>query len=204
MFYEEGWAPLSEVTAEVFRKLQALKAAGDLEGSLKGTLAVSVWEVCDACTKVGVTAEDGSVIPATKDLVAWADPLGLSNEHVNVRFGTVGSTTLKGEDGKLPGQAELIARYGPFLNLPIVIPVNNFQSSMTFLADEVKAQSFRDEAVVAAARTILQMAKDGLVTRETATEKLGASLSRRKFKLAWAIAAKQVPELAEPNRWAGL
>ena len=191
MFFEEGWAPLSEVTSEVFRKLQALKAAGDLEGSLKGTLAVSVWEICDASTKVGVTAEDGSVIPATKDLVAWADPLGLSNEHVNVRFGTVGSTTLKGEDGTLPGQAELVARYGPFLNLPIVIPVNNFQSSMTFLADEVKAQSFRDEAVLDAARTILQMAKDGLVTRETAAEKLGAGLSRRKFKLGWAIAAKQ-------------
>ena len=204
MFFEEGWAPLSEVTSEVFRRLQALKAAGEIEGGLKGTLALSVWEICDASTKIGVTAEDGSVIPASKDLVAWANPVELSNEHVNLRVGTVGSSTLPGEDGAAPGQAELVARYGPFLNLPVVIPVNNFQSSLTFLAEEVKAQSPKDEVVIDAARKIIAMAKAGLVTRSVASEKLGAKLSRRKFKLAWAMAARHQPELAAPNRWEGL
>lgn len=207
MFFEEGWVPLSEVTSEVFRRLQGFQAAGLLSAGtgLTGVLAVSVWDICDACTKIGITGADGNVIPASKDLVAWADPRSLSNEHVNLVAGTVGSTTLPGGDGTVPGRDALLLRYGPFLNLPLVIPINNFQSSLTFLEEEVKNEDPKDEAVVNGARTILQMVKDGqLVTRDIARTKLGSGLSRRKFKNAWALAARHAPDLAAPNRWTGL
>lgn len=208
MFFEDGWVPLSDVTSEVFRRLQSLQADGTLankSNGLTGTLAVSVWDICDACTKIGVTGPDGNVVPASKDLVAWADPHSLSNEHVDLLVGTVGSSTLKGDDGTSPGRDALVLRYGPFLNLPIVIPINNFQSSLSFLADEVTNEAARDEAVINGARTILQMVKEGqMVTRDIARTRLGAGLSRRKFKNAWALAARHHPDLAAPNRWLGL
>lgn len=208
MFFEEGWVPLSEATSEVFRRLQALKVAGEIgagQGGLKLILAISVWDICDAATKIGVTAADGTVISASKDLVAWSDPRALSNEHLDLRAGSVGSSTLHGKDGKPWSEAELKARYGPFLHLPVVIPVNNFQSSMTFLSEEVKVDPTKDDEVVKGARTIIGMLDDGkLVTREIARAKLGANMSRRKFKLAWALAAQNREVLAAPNRWQGL
>jgi len=208
MFFEDGWVPLSEVTAEVFRRLQGFHAAGainDHTGPLTPVLALSVWDMCDACTKIGVTGPDGAIVPASKDIVAWADPTNLSNEHVDLTQGSVGSTSLPGEDGKLPSRDELHLRYGPFLNLPVVIPINNFQSSLTFLEEEVCGQAAKDEEILKGAQTIVKMLDSGvLVTRDTARVKLGAGLSRRKFKSAWALAAKHRPDLAAPNRWVGL
>ncbi|MDJ0627860.1 MAG: hypothetical protein QNJ44_06335 [Rhodobacter sp.] len=208
MFFEEGWVPLSEATSAVFRQLQGLNAEGGIgegQGSLRLILAITVWDICDAATKVGVTAADGTVIASSKDLVAWADPRELSNEHLNLMAGSVGSSTLRDADGNLPTEAELKARYGPFLHLPVVIPVNNFQSSLTFLAEEVKGNPTKDEEVVNGARTILKMVDSGeVVTREIARSKLGATMSRRKFKLSWALAAQHREDLAKPNRWAGL
>ena len=208
MFFEEGWVPLSEVTSEVFRRLQAMQAAGalgDARDGLTATLAISVWDICDACTKIGVTGGDGAVIPASKDLVSWADPRDLSNEHLHLVAGTVGSSSLPDAQGNRPAPEAMALRYGPFLNLPVVVPVNNFQSSLTFLDEEVQGQPARDEAVVAAARAILQMLDAGdLVTREIARNKLGAALSRRKFKMAWGLASQHRPDLAAPNRWQGL
>lgn len=208
MFFEEGWVPLSEVTTEVFRRLQSFSAAGDMpdtKGGLLPVLALSVWDICDACSKIGVTGGDGNVIPASKDLAAWADPRSLSNEHIDLRIGNVGSTQLPGQDGKLPDRDQLHLRYGPFLNLPVVLPVNNVQSSLTFLEEEVKNQDPGEEQVVNAAKAILTMVKNAeIVTREVARAKLGASLSRRKFKVAWSLAAQHHADLAAPNRWVGL
>ncbi len=192
MFFDEGWVPISEVTAEVFRRIQGYSGDGivhETNKDLKTFLAISVWDICDASTKVGVTSADGRVIPASNDLVAWADPTELSNEHMNVMVGTIGSSTMPGEDGKIADRQQLIDRYGPFLSLPIVVPVNNYQSSLTFLEEEIKKNS-RDEEVVDAAKTILGLVKGGkVVTRSIAQGKLGATLTRRKFKLAWALAS---------------
>lgn len=208
MFFEEGWVPLSEVTAEVFRRLQAMQVAGNVPDGQDGllpVLALSVWDICDACSKIGVTGGDGTVIPASKDLIAWADPRNLSNEHVNLLVGNIGSTQLQDDEGNTPTRDELRLRYGPFLNLPVVLPVNNFQSSLTFLEEEVKNHDPRDEQVLNAAKAILTMVKNAeRVTRDIARSKLGASLSRRKFKVAWSLAAQHHPDLAAPNRWTGL
>lgn len=200
--------PLSEVTAEVFRRLQAIQAAGDMpdaEGGLLPVLALSVWDICDACSKIGVTGGDGTVIPASKDLTAWADPRNLSNEHIDLLVGNIGSTQLPDAEGKTLTPDALRLRYGPFLNLPLVLPVNNVQSSLTFLEEEVKGHDPRDEQVLKAAQAILTMVKNAqIVTREIARAKLGAALSRRKFKVAWALAAQHHADLAAPNRWTGL
>jgi len=207
MFFEDGWVPLSEVTSEVFRRLQAMQVAGKpgTNGALSTTLAISVWDICDACTKIGVTGIDGTIVAASKDLVAWADPRALSNEHLHLVAGTIGSTTLPDDSGEVPDRAALSLRYGPFLNLPVVVPVNNFQSSLTFLEEEVVGQPAKDEMITNAARSILQSLDAGeLVTREIARTKLGSALSRRKFKLAWGLAAQHRPDLAAPNRWLGL
>lgn len=207
MFFEEGWVPISDVTSEVFRAIQGALASGEMrppKGGLTGVLALSVWDICDATTKFGVTAADGTVIPASKEILAWADPESLSNEHVNLRAGTVGSSDLPDEKGKMPSREQLIDRYGSFLGLPVVIPLNGFQSSMTFLAEELKRAHERDQMVVDAAKTILRMAEAGFVTREVARTTLGASLSRRKFKQAWALASQHNPDLRAPNRWQGL
>lgn len=207
MFFDEGWVPIGEVTSEVFRRIQEFHAAGvihDSNKNLKTLLAVSVWDICDASTKIGVTASDGTVISASKNLTDWSDPRAFSNEHMDITVGTVGSSKMPEDDGKIADRETLIARYGPFLSLPIVVPVNNYQSSLTFLEEEVKKNS-RDEEVVNSAKTILAMVKAGqMVTRSIAQAKLGATLSRRKFKLAWALAAGHHEELAQPNRWLGL
>ena len=207
MFFEEGWVPLSEVTSEVFRRLQALQVEGTVSApkGLTSTLAISIWDICDACTKIGVTGPDGTVIAASKDLVAWADPISLSNEHLHLVAGTIGSTSLPDDTGAAPTRDALTLRYGAFLNMPVVIPVNNFQSSLTFLEEEVEAAGKPDPAITEAARTILAMLDAGdLVTREILRVKLGSALSRRKFKTVWALAAQHRPELAAPNRWQGL
>jgi len=209
MFFEDGWVPLSEITGEVLRRLQALRAkapAGETQTKgLSQDLAISVWDICDAAPKIGVTGPDGAVIPASKDLVAWADPMALSNEHVDLRQGNVGSSSLPDADGHLPDPAELAARYGTFLHLPIVMPINAFQSSLTFLEDELAAQKTRDEAVIEVARAIVARLDSGaLLTRDIARREIGAAISRRKFKLAWAIAAQNRPALSAPARWVGL
>ncbi len=112
---------------------------------------------------------------------------------------------MPGDDGNLPTRDALALRYGPFLNLPLVLPVNNFQSSMTYLEEEVKGYDPKDSEVVRAAKAVIEMADgNGLATREIARKKLGAALSRRKFKQAWALASLHRPDLAAPNRWAGL
>lgn len=208
MFFEEGWVPLSEVTGGVFRRLQVLKSEGSIgkgQGSLRAITAVTVWDICEASAKLGVTGADGNVISASKDLVAWADPTVFSNEHVNLRIGNVGSSDLLDEHGELPDAETLLARYGPFLNLPVVIPVNTYQSSIGYMAEEVKGDLTTDKPLLDGAKTILAMAEGGeVLTRETARAKVGTALSRRKFKLAWAMAAAKRPELMKPNRWAGL
>jgi len=208
MFFEEGWVPLSEVTAEVFRRLQEIAAEGPVAGAEKGLggiLAISVWDICDACTKIGATGPDGTVVPASKDLLSWADPRNLSNEHVDLTVGSIGSSTLKDDTGAAPSMGALALRYGPFLNLPLVIPINNYQSSLTFLEEEVKGHDARDPELLRAAQAIIGMVDgDGLTTREIARKKLGSGLSRRKFKFAWSLASHHRPALAAANRWAGL
>lgn len=208
MFFEEGWVPLSEVTAEVFRRLQGFAAEGPIAGAdkgLGGILAISVWDICDACTKIGATGPDGTVVPASKDLLSWADPRNLSNEHVDLTVGSVGSSSLKDDTGAVPSRDALALRYGPFLNLPLVIPINNYQSSLTFLEEEVKGHDARDPELLRAAQVIIKMSDgEGLLTREIARRTLGSGVSRRKFKFAWALAAQHRPELAAANRWAGL
>ncbi len=208
MFFEEGWTPLSEITADVFRRLQVLRAdkkIGRGQGSLGAILAVSVWDICEATTKLGATAPDGTVVSASKDLVLWADPTNLSNEHVNLRTGSVGSTELPDAHGELPDTETQIARYGPFLNLPLVIPINTYQSSVGYMAEEVREDLSQDTALIDGARTILSMVEAGeLVTREIAKVRIGTALTRRKFKLAWAMAAAKRPDLKTPNRWQGL
>jgi hypothetical protein len=200
MFYEEGWVPLSEVSSEVLRRLQALQAEGKVgkgQGSLGQILSVTVWDICDAATKLGVTAADGSVVPASKDLVAWGDPLSPVNEHLDLRIGSVGS----GAAAEPEAQRR---RYGPFLHLPLVIPVNNFQSSMTFLAEEVLADVEGDSALADGARLILSLHRGGGTTRELARSRIGTALSRRRFKMAWAMAAAHAPELKDADRWKGI
>ena len=208
MFFEEGWVPLSEVTSEVFRRLQGFHAAGAIKnhkGPLSPILALSVWDICEACAKIGVTGPDGTVVPASQDLVAWADPRNLSNEHIDLTQGSVGSSKLADAQGNVATLDVLKLRYGPFLTLPVVIPINSFQSSLTFLEEEVCNQSPQDDATVKAAKTIIEMLDSGaLLTREIARAKIGAAVSRRKLKAAWALAAHHRPNLAEPNRWGGL
>ena len=207
MFFEEGWIPVSTASGEVFKRLQALNADGqikDMKQGLKLHLSITIWDICDASSRCGVTGADGAVIEASKELVNWADPRSMTNEHLDLLVGSVGSTTLKDENGNMPTQAELEFRYGPFLSLPVCVPVNNFQSSLTFLEHEVK-NPLRDEEIVNAAKAIITMLDAGkVVTREIAREKLAATLSRRKLKLAWALAADHRPQLAAPNRWEGL
>jgi len=207
MFFDEGWVPLSDATTEVFRRLQGLQAAGKVASEHEGLgtlLAVTVWDICDASTKIGTTAADGRIIATSKELVAWSDPSILSNEHLDLRVGTVGSSSLPGDDGKMADRATLLDRYGPFLSLPVVVPDNNFQSSLTFLEEEA-AKSPRDEEIVNAAKAIVTALDGGeLVTRDTMRKKLGAGLSRRKFKLAWWLALQARPKMKEAKRWTGL
>jgi len=208
MFFEEGWIPLSEVTQEVFRKLQALKAAGKIgkgQGNLRSVMAISIWEFLDAATKLAVTSPGGDAVETSRDLVAWADPTALQNEHIQLQAGTVGSSTLPGEDGKVPDDTARRLLYGPFTNLPIIIPINSYQSSLGYLENEVSEDVTEDTALLESARLILAMvdAKE-LVTREIARSRIGTKLGRRKFKLAWAIAAAKAPDLKQPNRWLGL
>ena len=207
MFFEEGYVALSEATAEVFRRLQALQVAGkivDMKKGLMPHLTVTVWDICEASLKIGTTAANGSFIEASKDVVAWADPRSLSNEHLDLRVGTVGSSTLPGDDGKMRSVQELEFRYGPFLSLPICIPANSFKSSLTFLEEQVQLPLY-DEKVVNAAKVILEMVKaKKTVTREIARAKMGEAMSRRRLKLAWALASDHHPALAAPNRWQGL
>lgn len=207
MFFEEGYVPLAEATAEVFRRLQDYQAAGiivDLDRGLQIHLTVTMWDICDAASKIGVTASNSSFIDGSKELVAWADPRALSNEHVDLRIGSVGSSSLPGEDGKMRSREDLQFQYGGFLSLPVCVPAASFQSSLSYLEEQVR-RPLHDDDVVNAARTILGMVKDGqLVTRELATKRLGAKMSRRNMKLAWGLAADHHPPLAAPNRWQGL
>lgn len=208
MFFIEGWVPVSEVTLEVFRILQGLQVGGKIgkgHGSLKTVLAVSVWEMLDGATKIGATTTDGIVVDASRDLTAWADPTALMNEHMDLQMGTVGSSSLPDAKGNPPDRAEQALRYGPFYNLPIVIPVNSYQSSLGYLAEEVKDDATEDQALLDGARMILTMVqKKELVTREIARARIGTALTRRRFKMAWAIAAAKAPELKAPNRWSGI
>ncbi|KMW60826.1 hypothetical protein AIOL_000991 [Candidatus Rhodobacter oscarellae] len=207
MFFEEGYIPLSEATGEVFKRLQSLQANGkiaDLSKGLKPHLTVTIWDICEVAIKVGVTASNASFIEASKDIVAWVDPREMSNEHLHMGIGSVGSSDLPGEDGKPMSREEREFTYGGFLSLPVCIPANSFHSSLTFLEEQV-AQPLRDDEVVNAAKTILTMVKNGeVVTRELARERMGAKFSRRKLKLAWALAADHHPDLTRPNRYAGL
>jgi hypothetical protein len=207
MFFEEGYVPLAEATAEVFRRLQDYQAQGiiaDMSQGLKPHLATTVWDICEASSKIGVTAANSSFIEASKELIVWADPRELSNEHIDLRIGSVGSSTLPGEDGKPRSREDLQFQYGGFLSLPVCVPTNSFQSSMTFLEEQVK-QPLKDDQVVNGARAILEMIKaKQIVTRELVRKQLGAGMSRRKLKLAWALAAQHHAPLAAPNRWAGL
>lgn len=208
MFFEEGWIPLSEITADVFRRLQVLKSnkkIGRGQGSLRGILAVTIWDICEATTKLGATGPGGTVVSASKELVLWSDPTSLSNEHINLQIGSVGSSDLLDEQGEMPTTEAQVLRYGPFLNLPLVIPVNIYQSSVGYMAEEVREDLSHDTALVDGAKTILSMIEEGeLLTRDIAKTRVGTALSRRKFKLAWAMAAAKRPELKRPNRWVGL
>jgi hypothetical protein len=207
MFYEEGYMPLAQAASEVMGRLQALQAKGavcDLSQGLGPHLAVTLWDICETAGKITVTSPNGTMIDASKTLVAWADPLAFSNEHVDLRIGSVGSSTLPGADGAPRSREDLVFEYGGFLSLPICIPESSFQSSLTLLEDYV-AQPLADAEIEAAAQSILSFVDTKpFVTRALAREWLGMSISRRKLKLAWGIAARHHLPLAEPGRWRGL
>jgi len=207
MFFEEGYVALSEATAEVFRRLQSFADAGiikDIDKGLRPHLATTIWDICEVSTKIGVTAANSSFIEASKDLIAWADPASMSNEHINLQVGSVGSSELPGEDGEKRSRADLEYQYGGFLSLPVCIPENSFRSSLTFMEEQVK-QPLYDEQVIDTAKQILQRVKAGkLVTREIVRESIGSMLSRRKLKLAWGLASQHHEPLKAPNRWSGL
>lgn len=199
MFFEEGWASLADVTAEVFDRTLAFhaKAAEAAGGQVSqkrvlADVAISVWDMCDAATKAGVTGVDGSLVPASKLLLAWDDPRKLWNSHVDLRIGTVGSGAAS---AGIPPE-ELRARYGPFMHLPLAIPLNGVQSSMSFLEEELRQQGERDEETLGVAAKLIAAAESGRVmTRLIARQSIAATLSRRKFKIAWALASDKRPEL---------
>lgn len=199
MFFEEGWASIADVTAEVRDRVLAFHARAAEEAgkplSTKRVLAdtaISVWEICDAATKAGVTTADGALVPASKALLAWEDPRRLWNRHVDLRAGTVGSGAAAA--GTPP--EEMTGTYGPFLYLPLCVPLNGVESSLSFLEEELRQQSQRDEEMLTVAAKIIAAAEAGrTMTRQIARQTIAGSLSRRKFKLAWALATDKRPEL---------
>ena len=70
MFFEEGWSALSDITAEVITRVQSFyagqaDAAGEERPSDKKMLAdiaISVWEICDAATKVGAVSPEITIV----------------------------------------------------------------------------------------------------------------------------------------------
>jgi hypothetical protein len=196
MFFEEGWISVADVTREVADRVQSFHAAqgGALPGDAEilAEVALSVWEICDAATKAAVTAPDGQVVQASKALLEWDDPRKLWNPHLDLRLGNIGSAAA----GETTLEA-LRARYGAFLHLPMILPLNGVQSSLTFLEEELRDKPERDEETLKVAAGIVTAAQDGqLMTRGIARRGIGANISRRKFKIAWALACDHHPALA--------
>lgn len=197
MFFEEGWTSIADVTVEVTDRVQKFYARRtEADGApvpsaeaMRMDVAISVWEICDVATKVGAVTPTGQMIPASKVLTAWHDPRKMHNAHIDIRYGVVGSSPDADRD-------EAQARYGAFIFQPLSIPTNGVESSLSFLDDELAAQSTKDPLVVDTAKLILAEAKAGhIVTRTIMREKAGSRVSRRKFKLAWALAAEAHPPL---------
>ncbi|MBV0910886.1 hypothetical protein [Anianabacter salinae] len=196
MFFEEGWTTVADVTDEVTERVQAFHAARAQGGTALPTadvmqtdIAISVWEICDAATKVGAMTPTGLMVPASKLLLAWHDPRKMHNRHIDLRQGVVGSSP----DAD---RAEAQSRYGAFLYQPLAIPTNGVESSLTFLDEELTSQSTRDPIVVDTAKMILAEVKAGaLVTKRMMRQKAGNAITRRKFKIAWALAAEAHPPL---------
>lgn len=199
MFFEEGWSSIADVTVEVQERVlsfhaEQAKATGRpvSQRRVMADVALSVWEICDAATKAGVTVAGGGLVPASKGLLAWEDPRSPINRHVDIRAGTVGS------GGAAAGlsEAELRARYGAFLYLPLSVPQNGVESSLTFLEEELRTQAVRDEELLTVAARIIAASEAGeTLTRGIARRTIGGALTRRKFKIAWALAADKRPEL---------
>lgn len=200
MFFDEGWAALADVTAEVTERVMAFHAraaqqAGRPPVSRQTVLedvAISVWEICDAATKVGVTTPAGVLVPASRRLLEWEDPRRLWNRHLDLRMGNVGSAPIPGIT-----EAERVARYGAFLNLPVAVPENGVESSLSFLEEELaQKDATREAELEVAARMVAAFDAGQRFTRRMARADYGASLSRRSFKRAWAAAITVRPALA--------
>lgn len=194
MFFEEGWATLSDVTADVVSRVQSFHAAHETGASEKRILAdaaLSVWEICDAATKAGVTSVDGRIVSASKALITWDDPRRFWNRHIDLRAGNVGSSMAAEETVEAKR-----ARYGAFLYLPLVIPLNGVQSSLTFLEEELSEDQKKDpEVVKVAAQIVAEVEAGKLITRDIARRRIATGLSRRKFKIAWTLATDKQPGL---------
>ncbi len=196
MFFEEGWTSIADVTHEVTERVQRFHAGRVKDGTplpgkdaMRSDIAISVWEICDAATKAGVMTQTGLMVPASKLLLTWHDPRKTHNAHIDIRRGVVGSSPdLKPEEAQ--------SRYGAFLYLALAVPTNGVESSLTFLDEELADQNPRDPKVVDTAKMILGEVKAGrMVTKPMMREKAGNGISRRKFKLAWALAAEAHPPL---------
>ncbi|RMD90047.1 MAG: hypothetical protein D6811_11235 [Alphaproteobacteria bacterium] len=208
MFFEEGWAAIADVTAEVTERVEAFHARANAQSggapvprkAVLEDVAISVWEICDAATKVGVTTAAGTLVPASKRLLDWEDPRRLWNRHLDLRLGNVGSAPIPGVT-----DAELRARYGAFLHLPLAIPENGVESSLSFLDEELaNKEANREAELEVAARIVAAFDAGQTLTRRLARAEFGAKLSRRSFKMAWAAAMDVRPALAaDPDQGEG-
>lgn len=89
-----------------------------------------VWMICEYVSSVAVMSPSGEPIMASKLLLECFNTPWLDGTHVNLSFGTVGSTGFLGNKDTPPSSGQLAISYGPFLGCPILLKVDEVEKAI--------------------------------------------------------------------------
>jgi hypothetical protein len=210
MFFTEGWKPLKTLVDtlydEIWQQVDFEAVGRDVDAFERraiADLADAVWYFCDKTPKVGITTPAGATVLVSHDLMRSVSVADLENEHVNLRYCTIGSghwsATYDGREPRTELESRLI--YGPFLYAPVVYcskAVDEFLRSYRS-DDSGAAKGERSRAAIA--RAIGEAWDSGeRFVREEARKRFGSGVSVRGFTSAWADATETRPEMKKPGR----
>lgn len=212
MFYQDGWVPLCDVAAEVRRRndeaLDITSEDASRDPSLRlqvweaySGAILSIWEILDNASEIAVLLPNGVVAKASRQLVEWDGTDRLSNSHLQIFIGTVGSAIPEAADEEV-GKDLANIRYGPFLGLPILLPQECWEIAAG-LRDASYAppdQNTRITYVEVARQIIAAHDADKGLRKSDLKEQLASTWSARRFERSWAIASQERPALSKPGR----
>lgn len=216
MFFIKNWASVRSVTLALQRRkrqeFQEKTRNQELDFEERQRLyqleyietVTEAWEIFERANRRAILLPNGSTVDVDQDIFNWPGINSLSNHHIDLTKGTVGSSDLNNDADDpytIEARREL---YGPFLGFTVLVPKNLLEYAKGKVDERGEPSNKRvpiSQSPNDVAKAIGASIDIGeKLTKTEYRETFAPNISVRAFETAWKIAVEQHPELAKPGR----